>query len=160
MSYKILVFMHLTGVLALLGTHGVSIFALYRIRRVVPDRQKIAETAAFSGSTVIPMYVALALLLVGGVGAALKGQYLSELWIEASVAILAATLVAMYALARPYFRRVTASCGMRSSGVPRVSDEELRELVLGPRAHVITAIGTLGLLAILYFMIFKPGLGV
>jgi uncharacterized membrane protein len=158
MAYKYWVLLHLVGVLGLLGTHGVSIFALYRIRGLTPDRAKIADTIAFSGTTVIPMYVALAVLLVGGVGAALKGQYLKEPWIEWSILILVLTLVSMYALAKPYFQRITAACGIRSSGVPRVSDEELNELIRGPRPHVITALGTVGLLAIVCLMVFKPGL--
>jgi hypothetical protein len=42
--------------------------------------------------------------------------------------------------------------------VPRVSDEELGEVLRSGRAHLITAIGVVGLLAILYLMIFKPQL--
>lgn len=156
MTYSYWVFLHLVGVLGLLASHGVSIFALYRIRRVAPDREKIAELVAFSGSTVIPMYVSLGVLLIGGFGAALKVSYLSKPWIELSIAILVVTLVAMYALARPYFRKITASCGMRPSGVPRVSDEELLELVGSSRAHVISAIGTIGLVLIVFLMVTKP----
>jgi hypothetical protein len=156
MTYSYWVFLHLVGVLGLLASHGVSIFALYRIRRVAPDREKIAELIAFSGSTVIPMYVSLGVLLIGGFGAALKVSYLGKPWIELSIAILVVTLVAMYALARPYFRKITASCGMRPSGVPRVSDEELLELVGSSRAHVISAIGTIGLVLIVFLMVTKP----
>jgi hypothetical protein len=63
----------------------------------------------------------------------------------------------MYTLAKPYFQRVTAACAMRPSGVPRASDEELVELIRGPRTHLISAIGTIGLLAILTLMVLKPG---
>ena len=45
---------------------------------------------------------------------------------------------------------------MRPSGVPRVSDEELLEILRAPTAHVISAIGVVGLLAILYLMVFQP----
>ncbi len=158
MTYKYWVLLHLLGVLGLLGTHGVSIFAMYRIRGLVPDRDRIAETVAFSGTTVVPMYVSLLVLLVGGVGAALKGHYLTEPWIDLSILILVLTLLGMYALAKPYFQRVTAACAMRPSGVPRASDEELIELIRGPRTHVISAIGTIGLVAIVALMVFKPGL--
>jgi hypothetical protein len=156
MTYTYWVFIHLAGVLGLLATHGVSIFALYRIRAVAPDRDKITELIAFSGSTVTPMYISLVVVIVGGVGAALKVSYLSATWLQVSIAILVLTLVGMYALARPYFRRITASCGIRPSGVPRVSDEELTELIRGPRAHVITAVGTLGLVVIVFLMVVKP----
>lgn len=159
MKYQYWVLIHLAGVLALLATHGASMVALYRVRGVAPDRDRIADTIAFSGSTTIPMYVALGLLLVGGVGAALKGHYLNDPWITISIAVLVLTVLAMLALASPYFRKVRAACALRPSGVPRVSDEELLELVRSPRAHVISAIGILGLVVILYLMVFKPGLG-
>lgn len=156
MAYNYWVFIHLAGVLGLLATHGVSIFALYRIRKVVPDREKITELIAFSGSTIVPMYVSLAVLIAGGVGAAVKVDYLTKPWLELAILILVVTLGAMYALARPYFRRISASCSMRPSGVPRVSDEELTELIRGPRAHLISAIGTVGLVVIVFLMVVKP----
>jgi hypothetical protein len=40
--------------------------------------------------------------------------------------------------------------------VPRISDEELGEVLGSAKAHLITAIGVVGLLAILYLMVFKP----
>lgn len=159
MKYQYWVLIHLAGVLGLLATHGVSMVALYRVRGVAPDRDRIADTIAFSSSTTTPMYVALALLLIGGVGAALKGHYLNDPWITISIAVLVLTVLAMLGLASPYFRKVRAACALRPSGVPRVSDEELLELVRSSRAHVITAIGLAGLLVILSLMIFKPGLG-
>jgi hypothetical protein len=39
-----------------------------------------------------------------------------------------------------------------------VSDEELAGVLRSSRAHLITAIGVIGTLAILYLMIFKPKL--
>lgn len=159
MTYRYWVLIHLAGVLGLLATHGVSMVALYRIRGVAPDRARIADTIAFSGSTTVPMYVALGCLLIGGVGAALKGHYLNDPWITISIAVLVITVVAMWALASPYFRKVAAACALRPSGVPRVSDEELLELVRSPRAHVISTVGALGLIVILCLMVFKPGLG-
>jgi uncharacterized membrane protein len=159
MTYLYWKLLHVIGVLGLLGTHGVSTFAMYRIRKVAPDRAKIAELISFSSSTVIPMYVSLAVLLVGGVAAALLGHYFSKPWILLSIAILVLILVAMYALARPFFRRLTAACGIRPSGVPRTSDEELVELARSPRTHVISAIGGGGLLIIVYLMVTKPFAG-
>jgi hypothetical protein len=62
----------------------------------------------------------------------------------------------MTATAKPYFARVKEACQMRPSGVPRISDEELGEVLGSAKAHLITAIGVVGLLAILYLMVFKP----
>jgi cytochrome bd-type quinol oxidase subunit 2 len=156
MSYTYWVLLHLLGVLGLLGTHGVSTFVMYRLRKVAPDRDKITELIGFSASTVIPMYISLGVLLIGGVGAAIKVHYLSQPWILISIGILVVILIGMYALARPYFRRMTAACGIRPSGVPRASDEELIELARSPRAHVISAIGGGGLLVIVFMMVTKP----
>ena len=70
-----------------------------------------------------------------------------------SIAILVVTIGLMTAVAKPYFAKVKEACQLRPSGVPRISDEELGDVLTSPRAHLITAIG---LLAILYLMIFKP----
>jgi hypothetical protein len=104
------------------------------------------------------MYISIALIVVFGVWAGFEGERFDEWWLWASVGILVVVIGLMTAVAKPYFRRVKEACQVRPSGVPRVSDQELGEILGGPTAHVITAIGTIGLLAILYLMVFKPGL--
>jgi len=155
MAWQWWLLLHLAGVLAFVGAHGVSMFVLYRIRGE-RDRQRIAELIAFSGTTTRPMYIALAVLTVGGVGAGLTLHLFSQWWLWISILILLTTIGLMTGLAAPYFRRITAACEVRPSGVPRVSDEELGELLRSGEAHVIAAIGVVGLLAILYLMLFKP----
>ncbi len=155
MAWQWWFFLHLAGVLAFVGAHGVSMFVLYRVRGE-RDRQKIAELIAFSGTTTKPMYIALAVLVVGGVGTAITLHVLSAWWLWVSIVILLVTIGLMTALAAPYFRRITAACEVRPSGVPRTSDEELEQLLGSGEAHVISAIGVIGLLAILYLMMFKP----
>jgi len=83
---------------------------------------------------------------------------LSTTWIWASLVLLLAMVGLMNAVAKPYFARVKEACQLRPSGVPRVSDEELAGVLRSSRAHLITAIGVIGTLAILYLMIFKPKL--
>jgi hypothetical protein len=102
------------------------------------------------------MYIALVVLTIGGVGAGLTLHLFSQWWLWISILILLTTIGLMTGLAAPYFRRITAACEVRPSGVPRVSDEELTELLRSGEAHVIAAIGVVGLLAILYLMLFKP----
>jgi hypothetical protein len=62
----------------------------------------------------------------------------------------------MWFVAKPFTKRVRAACEIRPSGVPRVSDQELSQILRSPRTHVIMAIGVGGLAAILYLMVFKP----
>ena len=155
MAWQWWFFVHIAGVLAFVGAHGVSLFVLYRVRSE-RDRRKIAELIAFSGTTTKPMYIALGVLVVGGVGTAITLHVLSAWWLWISILILLVTIGLMSGLAKPYFKRITAACEVRPSGVPRVSDEELEQLLHSGEAHVITAIGGIGLLAILYLMMFKP----
>jgi len=155
MSFRWLLFLHIASVLALLGTHGTSITVLYRIRRE-RDRARILDLVTLSGETILPMYVSLAAIVVTGVLLGLKVHAFSLWWIWAAIAILVVVAALMGAIARPYFARVKEACQMRPSGVPRVSDEELLEILHASTAHVLSAIGGIGLLAILYLMIFQP----
>jgi hypothetical protein len=154
MAWQWWLLLHLAGVLAFVGAHGVSMFVLYRIRGE-RARQRIAELIAFSGTTTRPMYIALVVLTIGGVGAGLTLHLFSQWWLWISILILLTTIGLMTGLAAPYFRRITAACEYARAAC-RVSDEELSELLRSGEAHVITAIGGVGLLAILYLMLFKP----
>jgi hypothetical protein len=147
--------LHLAGVLVFVGAHGVSMFVMYRIRGE-RDRQRIAELITFSGTTTRPMYIGLAILTVGGVGLGITLHVFSQWWLWIAIGILLITIGLMSGLAKPYFRRITAACEIRPSGVPRVSDEELEQLLRSGEATVISLIGIVGLLSILYLMIFQP----
>jgi hypothetical protein len=155
MSFRWLLFLHIVSVFALLGSHGTSMTVLYRIRRE-RDRTRILDLVTLSGETILPMYVSLAAIALTGVLLGLKVHAFSKWWLWVAIVILLAIVGLMSATARPYFARVKEACQMRPSGVPRVSDEELAEILQAPTAHVITAIGLIGLLAILYLMIFQP----
>ena len=155
MSFRWLLYLHIASVLALLGTHGTSMTVLYRIRRE-RDRSRILDLVTLSGETIMPMYISLAAIVVTGVLVGLKVHVFSEWWIWAAIVILVVVAALMGAIARPYFARVKEACQVRPSGVPRVSDEELTEILKAPTAHVISAIGVIGLVVILYLMVFQP----
>src|SRR5438309_12127612 len=95
--------LHILGVFAFLSCHGVSMFVMYRVRRLGVDREKIAELIAFNGTTVRPMYVSLAVLVVAGFVAGVQGQWLNDWWIWIAVVILVVTTGLMTAIAKPYF---------------------------------------------------------
>lgn len=155
MAWQWWLLLHLTGVLVFVGAHGVSMFVMYRIRGE-RDRRRIAELITFSGTTTRPMYIGLLVLTVGGVGAGLTLHLFSRWWLWIAIAILLVTIGLMSGLAKPYFRRITAACEIRPSGVPRVSDEELEQLLRSGEATAISVVGIVGLLSILYLMLFKP----
>lgn len=155
MVYTWLKFLHIASVLAFLAAHGTSMTVLYAIRRE-RDRARILSLIQVSGQTAIPMYAALGSIVLFGVLLAFKLHYWGQTWLWVSIVVLIATAGLMTATAKPYFARVKEACQMRPSGVPRISDEELGEVLGSAKAHLITAIGVVGLLAILYLMVFKP----
>lgn len=155
--YRYWVVLHILGVAAFLLAHGVSMFALYRLRSLDLDRSHIVDTITFSGATSKPMYLSLIVLTVAGFVAGYQGKWLDDWWIWIAVGVLIATTVLMTLIAKPYFKRISAACAMRPSGVPRMSDEELDELVRSPKVHVITTIGVGGLAIIIWLMVTKPG---
>ena len=71
--------------------------------------------------------------------------------------MLVATTVLMTVIAKPYFKRISAACALRPSGVPRTSDEELGELVRSSQGAPDHAIGVGGLAIIIWLMVTKPG---
>jgi len=157
MTYSYLKFLHIAAVLALLGTHGVSMTVLYAIRKE-RDRAKIMAMIGVSGQSIIPMYISIAAVVVFGVWMWIKIYGVGTTWLWLSLVILIAMVGLMTVTAKPYFARVKEACQLRPSGVPRVSDEELGEVLMSAKAHLITAIGVIGTLAILYLMVFKPKL--
>ena len=156
MYYQWVLLLHILSVLALLGTHGTSMVVLYRIR-AERDRKKIFDLISLSGETAIPMYVSTGAIVLTGILLGLKLKVFSHWWVWVAIVLLVAIIGLMTAVAKPYFKRVKAACEVRPSGVPRVSDEELGEILRSPTAHVVTAIGVIGLIAILYLMVFQPG---
>jgi uncharacterized membrane protein len=103
------------------------------------------------------MYLSLGLVVGTGfwLGLVLPAWF-SQPWYWLSLALLALTTVLMWFVARPFGKRVLAACEIRPSGVPRVSDEELSQILRSQRTNVITLIGVAGLGAVLYLMVFKP----
>jgi Predicted integral membrane protein (DUF2269) len=150
-----LLFLHIASVLALLGTHGTSMAVLYGIRKE-RDRARIMAMVQLSGRTTVPMYISILLIVVFGSLLAFRFHMWGQRWLWVSIVILIATIALMNVTAKPYFRKVKEACQLRPSGVPRISDEELGDVVMSPMAHVISVIGVVGLLSIVYLMIFKP----
>ncbi len=130
---------------------------LYVIRRE-HNRGRIESLLGFSSKTVVAMYIALGAVVGSGLWLGFEvSAFFSQTWFWLSLSLLAVITALMWLMARPFGKRIRAACEIRPSGVPRVSDTELEELLLSNRTHVISAIGFLGLGVILYLMVFRPG---
>jgi cytochrome bd-type quinol oxidase subunit 2 len=156
MYYEWVKYLHVVSVLTFVALHGVSMLVLFRIRGE-RDRKKIQDLLSLSGETTLPMYLSLGVIIVTGILAGLKFNWFRYWWLWAAIGILVASVGLMSAVAKPYFTKVKSACELRPSGVPRVSDEELGEILGGSSTWTITAIGVGALLVILYLMVMKPG---
>lgn len=155
LSFWILV--HLVGMAGFLATHGVSMYAMFQVRTVDGDRDKIFDLCLLSKRTVGPMYGATGLLLVGGIAAGLEGHRFGQSWLWISIAVLLATMAMMSSVATPYMKRLRDGCTRWHDGTYTLSDEDLSAALRGPVTLITAAAGAIGLLVILYLMVYQPG---
>lgn len=159
MLYQWMVFLHIAGVFAFLVAHGVSVGVAFRVR-VERDPKRIMALLDLSSWSVSLMYLGLLLLLAGGVTAGfspgIPGSWWGDGWIWVSLGALLLVMIAMYAVATTYYRRLRLIVGAMADGSQAVSEERLTDLLEGPRPWVLAVIGFGGVLFILYLMLFKP----
>lgn len=155
MDYTWWVFLHIAGVFGFLIAHGVSVGVAFRLRRE-RDPKRIMALLDLSNSSVTLLYVSLLLLIGGGVVAGFVGNWWGDGWIWVSLGTLVVTIGAMYAVATTYYRRLRTVIGAMVDGSQAISEERLGEVLAGPRAWVLAAIGFGAILFILYLMLFKP----
>ena len=127
----------------------------FRLRRE-RDPGRIMAFLELSSSTMTLMYVSLLLLLTGGIVAGFMGQWWEQGWIWVSLGTLVAIILAMFALATTYYRRLRRIVGAMAGGAQAVSSDRLGELLAGPRPWILAVVGFGGILFILYLMMFKP----
>ncbi|MBA3553107.1 MAG: DUF2269 family protein [Actinobacteria bacterium] len=156
--YRWWVFLHIVGVFGFLVAHGVSVAITFQLR-TERDPRRIGDLLALSGSSIRAFYVSLLVLLLGGVVAGFLGEWWSEGWIWAALAVLILTSIAMLLLARPYYRRVGLVARALAGGSEAVSEEEFDRILRSRRPITVAVLGFGALLVILYLMMFKPTLG-
>jgi cytochrome bd-type quinol oxidase subunit 2 len=150
-------FLHLVGMAGFLAAHGVSMYAMLQVRTAGTDRAQIFELCQLSKRTVPPMYVSTGLLVVGGVAAGIQRDMFGESWLWISILVLLATMAMMSSVATPYMKKLRDGCTRWHDGTYALSDEDLHATLAGPVTMLTSAVGTLGLLVILYLMVYKPG---
>jgi hypothetical protein len=151
------VLVHLVGVMGFLITHGVSMWALFAVRAVENDRDSILGWCETSKRATTPMYISLVLLLLGGVAAGIDGSLFADWWLLGSLVLLLVLTALMSMVAGPHMKRLREGCTRWADGTYTLSDDDLRATLDGPATMIIAASGSIGLLVILYLMVFKPG---
>lgn len=150
--YQGLVFLHLVGVVVFALAHGVSMFAAFRVRRE-HDPAVVAALLGMSKVAVLVLYVGLILLGAGGLGAAWNAGVLLAPWAVASYAVLVAVIAVMYMVATTYYVRVRELVG---DGRLPVDQDELQRVLRTRRPEVLMAVGSTGLLVLVWLMVVRP----
>jgi MFS family permease len=160
--YPWIVFVHVAAAFLFVMFHGASMWASDQIRRE-RDPERIRTLLELSGRSLGGVYIALLTLLVTGIIAGIAGNHFGRGWIWASIVVLVLIIVLMYALASSYYAKVREAVGMRSMRTKKddpdptpLPAEALAVLVDTRRADYIGLVGIVGILILLWLMMFKP----
>lgn len=156
-----LVFAHILGAFTFVLAHGVSIFVALRVRSE-RDPIRVAALLDLSKSAVAIAAFAVLFLLITGVAVGFIGNWWGEKWIWTSIAILVVLWGYMSFRGTRYFdgvRHAVGSVGMydkKGTEPPPADPAAASTLLASARAMELATVGGIGLVAILYLMVFKP----
>jgi hypothetical protein len=157
--YPWVVFVHVLGAFGFALAHGVSVAVALRLRKE-REIERIRALLDLSKATINVMYVALLLLLIGGITAAFIGGLWGRGWIWAAIFILVFVLGFMYARGSRYYAELRGSVGQvnyfRQDAPLAVDSAEMARLLALPRGVELAAVGGGALVVILWLMFFKP----
>jgi hypothetical protein len=155
--YLWFVVVHLIGLVLFAISHGASAFMAFRLRSerdpvVVDSLLKVGQLS------VGPMYGGLLLLIIGGLGAAWSANLWGKPWILASIAVFVVVLVAMWAVASPYYMGLRKALEERGpDGRPAIEPSAMTRMLDSRRPEILTLVGTVGLVLLVWLMVIKPG---
>lgn len=149
-AYLIERFVHLLGAFGFVASHGATAAITFKLRRE-REPARVRALLDLSRSTRGVMHGSFALLLLGGIGAGFHGRWWSSGWIWASLGLLIVLFAAAFPLAVPYFKAI------RQEAEREPPDRQKLERLLGStRGLWLAWVETLGIVVILYLMVFKP----
>jgi hypothetical protein len=160
--YNWIVWIHIVGAFTFALAHGVSFGVALKLReeREVPRVQTLLD---LSNTATQGMYVGLVILLIGGITAAFMAGLWGRGWIWTALALLAFLIAFMFARASRYYGELRRAAGLayyipgKGSGGPSPANTaELGRLLATPRPIELSAVGTIGLVAIIWLMVMKP----
>jgi hypothetical protein len=104
------------------------------------------------------MYIGLLLLAVGGLGAAWNANLWGNTWTIASIGVFIVVLVVMWSVASPYYMGLRKALEERGpDGGPAIDPSALARMLDTRRPDILTGVGTIGLVLLVWLMVIKPG---
>jgi ABC-type amino acid transport system permease subunit len=160
--YQWIVYAHILAVILSLMAHGVSAFAMFRLRSE-RDSARLAAILDLSGGTLMISSIGLLVAIVLGIIAAIAGGHFGKFWPWASIAVVVVIIGSMTPLAGTPLNRVRKALGMKVYGdkptdPPRQpgTSEELAAALAGIRPELPAAIGVGGIAILAWLMRAKP----
>lgn len=156
-----LVFAHILGAFTFVLAHGVSVFVALRVRNE-RDHARVSALLDLSKSAVTIAAFAVIFLLVTGIIAGFVGDWWGQRWIWASIGILILLWAYMGFRGTMYHdavRHAVGSVGVydkKGTEPPPADPTAAAALLASARALELATVGGIGLVAILYLMVFKP----
>jgi amino acid transporter len=159
---RLIVFLHVLGAFMFVAGHGVSMFAVFAVRKE-RDRARLAALLDLSGWSLAVAGIGLLILLISGIVAGVMLGSFGRWWIWISLALLIVIGILMTPVGGSYLRGLRVAIGQpprnAKPGDPdpvAVSDSELAALQAMNRPEVLLAVGAGGFAVILYLMMFRP----
>ncbi|HUQ78008.1 MAG TPA: hypothetical protein VM427_03945 [Patescibacteria group bacterium] len=160
--YQWIVLLHVVGAFLFVASHGVAMWMVNEVPKQ-RDSRRVAALLDLSSASLTGVYIGLFLLLIGGIWAGIAAGHFSRGWIWAAVVVLVVIIVAMYLVATPFFKELRIALGQRTQGLAKnapdptpLSEEEILAIAARTPVTLLSAIGLLGLLIILWLMVLKP----
>jgi uncharacterized membrane protein len=161
--YPWIVLAHVVGAFLFVFGHGASAFAAMRLRRE-REPSRVAAMLDVSAASYGAMGVGWLVLLLAGIVATFMAGLWGEVWLWASLVLFLVITGYMTPRAAGWARKVRVAVGVRPAfGYPKdapdptpASPEELEAILQSPRMFEVTAVGSIGLVVIIWLMVMKP----
>lgn len=157
-----IVFLHVLGAFMFVAGHGVSMFAVFQVRKE-KDRSRLAALLDLSGWSLAVAGIGMLVLFVSGIVAGLVLGSWDRWWIWISLALFLVIGILMTPVGGTYLRNLRLAIGQRPRNakpgdpdpVP-ATDAELAALQDSRRPELLLLLGAGGFVVILWLMMFRP----
>jgi uncharacterized membrane protein SirB2 len=160
--YPWVVIAHVVFVILSFGAHGVSAFAMFRVKRET-DRARIGAVLDLSTTALVAAGIGLILAVVLGIIAAAMAGYFGRLWPWASIAVVVVVWIAMTPMAAGPMSQVRHALGLPSridkKGDPPPqpgTDVELAAAQAKLRPEAVAGLGIVAIVVLVWLMEAKP----
>ena len=160
--YLWVVWLHLVGIFGFLLTHGASAMAMINLRKE-REVERIRALLDLSRTSLIATYIFILLILASGITAGFLGNWWGQLWIWTAIGVGFTMMVSMYYFGTQYFNKIRKAAGLpyvekrkKQPPLPAATPGELNTLLSSGDTTVLVLVGVLGLVVIVWLMVFKP----